>query len=159
MGLESPSGQEAAFDQLMRIVFDQRTVFAGSRFALVGVADDVLRLGRGARHEAPLHPGRKTGAAASPQVRFLDFFDDRIGLHLEGLFQGLVAVVLEISVQRVRVGDTEPLCQHTDFVRARAEWVFVIAHVRVPMMFFRSSSSDSTIRPIFRRLGSHRSRS
>src|SRR5258708_29802557 len=54
-----------AFDQLMRIVFHQQPILAGAGLALIRIYDDVLWLRRSPGHEAPLHAGGKTRAAAS----------------------------------------------------------------------------------------------
>ena len=72
-----------AFDQLVRIVLDQHAIFAGAGLALVAVDHDVLGLGRGARHEAPLHSRGEARAAAAAQVGGLDLFDDLLGVIFE----------------------------------------------------------------------------
>ena len=118
------AGDQDAFDQLMRIVFHQQPILAGARLALVGIDDDVLRLGRRARHEAPFHAGGKSRAAAAAQSRDFDLFDDLLGSHLHGLEKGFEAVVGEIGIERSGVGEAKATGQDFDFERAG----FVIEH-------------------------------
>ena len=98
MRLERPAGDDAGFDQLVGVVFDQGPVLAGARLALVGVADYILRLGRLPGDEAPLHPRGESCAAPATEIGFLHCMDNLIGCHRERLLQTLVAVVLKIDV-------------------------------------------------------------
>ncbi len=64
------AGDQAAFDQQMRIVPHDLAVLAGARLGLVGIDDEILRpTVRLLRHERPFQPGRKAGAAAPAQAR------------------------------------------------------------------------------------------
>src|SRR5439155_201041 len=63
-------------DHLVRVILHQGAVLAGAGFALVGVAHDILGLGDVLRHEAPLHAGIESRAAASAQAGVLDFVND-----------------------------------------------------------------------------------
>src|SRR4029077_11264505 len=65
------SGQEAAFDQLVRIVPEDVAVLAGAGLALVGVDHEIGRAVAGLGHERPFEPRWKAGAAATAQPRFL----------------------------------------------------------------------------------------
>src|SRR4051794_15090818 len=56
------------FNQLVRVVFDQQTIFASGRLTLVGVDDDVSGFGRILRDKAPLHAGGEAGASASAEI-------------------------------------------------------------------------------------------
>ena len=47
-----------AFEHAVRVAFDDRAVHERAGITFVGVADDVLRLGRDFRHEFPLEAGR-----------------------------------------------------------------------------------------------------
>ncbi len=122
--IDGAAGDQNALDQLVRIVLHQQPVLASARLAFVGVDDDVLRLGRRARHEAPLHAGGKSRAAAAAQGGSFHFLDDLLGRHLHGLEKGLVAVGGEIGVERFGIRETKALGQDFDFERAG----FVIEH-------------------------------
>src|SRR6185437_15681928 len=60
--------QQAALDQLVRIVADDVAVLAGARLAFIGIDDEIARPVAGLRHERPFEAGRKsrTAAAAEP---------------------------------------------------------------------------------------------
>ncbi len=68
---ERVGGDDHAFDQHVRIALHQVAIFESAGFGFVGVADYVLRLRRILGNESPLHPGRKTRAAATAQADFL----------------------------------------------------------------------------------------
>src|SRR6202011_331730 len=63
----------------------QRDVLARPRLRLVGVDDEIVRLGAGpARilgNEAPFHPGAETRTAAAPQPGVLDGLQHLVGAH------------------------------------------------------------------------------
>ncbi len=82
------AGDQAAFDQEMRIVAHDLAVFAGAGLGFVGVDHEVMRpLAQRLGHERPFQPGREAGAAAAAQARRLHvvddalaaFFQDRLG--------------------------------------------------------------------------------
>ncbi len=59
------TGDQAAFDQQMRIVPHHLAVFAGAGFGLIGVHNKIVRPAiRLLRHERPLQSGREARAAA-----------------------------------------------------------------------------------------------
>jgi len=89
---------EHALDQLVRVVLHQQPILASSGLAFVSVHHDVFRLGRIARHKAPLHAGGKTRASAPPEIRGFHFLDYLLGLHPERFFEGHVSVGREIRV-------------------------------------------------------------
>ncbi len=66
--------------QLMRIFFDDQTVFKRSRFAFVGIDAEINGLARILGHEAPFHPRGKTRSAATAQAGQLHNIDDFCGL-------------------------------------------------------------------------------
>ena len=118
IGTDGASGDHHAFDQLMRIHFQQRTIFGSSGFALVAIGQNVFRLGKILGNEAPLHSGGKSRAAAAAQIRLFHFVNNLIGGHLlQRFFQRLVAVALQVSVDGTRIGNAEILADHYDFVR------------------------------------------
>ncbi len=71
-------GEQAAFDQLVRVVADDVPVLAGARLALIGIDAKVGRTVALLGHERPFQAGRETGAAAPAQPGFLDLLDDPI---------------------------------------------------------------------------------
>ena len=111
-------GDDDALDQLMRRHLHQRPVLAGARFALVGVAEDVFRLRRFFGHEAPLHARGKSRAAAPAKIRLLHFLDHLLGRKfLERALQALVAVVLQVDIQVVRIRHAEQAADNRNFSR------------------------------------------
>src|SRR5262249_1329030 len=89
--------------QKVRVALHQQVIFERAGLALIGVAGDVAR-GNFLVDELPLHPGRKAGTATPAEARRLDHLDDLFGLLRQRLLQRVVALVLEIEVQRAGVG-------------------------------------------------------
>ena len=82
--------EQAAFHQQVRIMPHDLAVLAGAGLGLVGVDDEVMRPAVIVlRHERPLQPGRKAGAAAATQARRLHLVDDPVPALLD---DGLRAV-------------------------------------------------------------------
>src|SRR5665213_1999973 len=113
-----------ALDHLVRIVLNEKAVFAGARLALIRIDHDVFRLRRLFRYEAPLQAGGETRAAAPAQARGLHLVDDFFRRHAEGFFESLVAIGREIGPDRVRVRHAEPAREDSDFQRIG----FVVQH-------------------------------
>src|SRR3989304_7164827 len=90
--------------ELMGVLLNDRPVLLGTRFPLICIATEILRDGRIFRDKAPLQACRETSPAAPPQTGVLDHLDDRIRVHLKGLFQGLIPAVVKIRryLKRVR---------------------------------------------------------
>ena len=78
-GAERPRGDDEAFDQAVRIFEDQEVILVRASFAFVRVHHDVHGLPGIAGHEAPLHPGRESGAATAAEAGMLHEID-RLGL-------------------------------------------------------------------------------
>ena len=68
VGADGVRRDDHALDQHVGIDVDDLAVLEGPGLRLVGVADQVLRLGGVLGHEAPLDAGRKSGAAAAAQT-------------------------------------------------------------------------------------------
>ena len=116
MRVNRPSRDDDTFNQLVRIHFHQRTVFARAGFGLVRVADHVFGLRRILRHKRPFHPRREAGAASSAQIRLFDFVDDLLRGHfLERFFQRLVSAKLQRDINLVGILDTPPLADQRRF--------------------------------------------
>ena len=98
------AGDRAALDQQVRIALHQQVVLERPRLAFVGVAGDVFRVRRLLVDELPFHAGRKPGAAAAAQARRLHDLDHLIGRKRERLLQPLVALVLQVEIEREAVG-------------------------------------------------------
>ena len=94
-------GDGHAFNHDVRIEAQDVAVLERAGLAFVGVADQVLLAGEGARHEAPLQAGRKARAAAAAQAGGLDLGDHVFRLHAGGedLLQGFVAAALDVVFQ------------------------------------------------------------
>ena len=98
------AGDDHALEHLVRVLIDDLLVLEGAGLRFIGVADEINRLGVfGGIDEAPLHAAGKSRAAASAQTGGLDLGDDVRAFHGEGLFQNLVAVVTQITVDIVGV--------------------------------------------------------
>ena len=118
IGSDGAAGDDHAFDQLVRIHFHQRAIFAGAGFGFVGVADDVFRFRAVLGHERPLHAGGEACAAASTQIGFLDFVDDRGRSHLfQRFFERLIAAVLEVHVDLAGILDAPHFADQRSFLR------------------------------------------
>ena len=115
-GPDRIGGDDDALDEHVRGRQHQRNVFARTGFRLVGVDHQVVRLGGGTgvalRDERPLRAGGEARAAAPAQPRVLDGADHRVGLHRQGLLQGLVAVVALIGRQGPRLGVVPVAADH-----------------------------------------------
>src|SRR4051812_40048601 len=109
------TGDDNALDDRVRILLEDKAVFAGAGLGFVAVHQNVFWLGSFLGNKAPLHAGREAGATASAKVRSLHLVDDRVRRHRKRLLDGLVAVELEVGVD---VGRTfaEPLGNDADFV-------------------------------------------
>ena len=100
VAVDREAGDDHALEQDVRGVHHQGDVLAGPRLGLVGVDHEVARLAVVGGQEAPLHPGREARAATTAQPGVLG------GLHEVGPIGGqhlaecLVAVVLEVGLQR-----------------------------------------------------------
>jgi len=121
------SGQETAFEQLVRVIAQDVAVLAGAGLALVGVDHEIGRAVGGLRHERPFEPGRKAGAATPAQPRFLALVDDPVAPledHLPGAVPvaalsrpGEMPVVLAIEVGE----DPVAISQHRSSLRLRSD--------------------------------------
>ena len=87
------AGDRAPLDQQVRVALHQHVILERARLALVGVAGDVLRLGRVLEDELPLQAGREAGAAAAAQPRRLHLLDDVVRLQRQRLAQPFVAAL------------------------------------------------------------------
>ena len=68
------TGDQAAFDQQMRIMAHDLAVLAGAGFGLVGIDDEIVgALANHLGHEGPFEAGGEAGAAAAAQADRLDF--------------------------------------------------------------------------------------
>ena len=104
-GADGVAGDRAPFEQQVRIALHQHVVLERARLALVGVAADVLRLGRVLEDELPLQTGWKSGAAAAAKAGILHTLDHVTRLHgRHGRAESFVAaIVLDVEVERERV--------------------------------------------------------
>jgi len=103
-----------ALDHRMRVVTQDVAVMAGARFGLVRIAHRVFLNRRGARHEAPFHPGGKRGAAAAAQARHLHLLDHFLARRLlaQNLLPRLVAAEFPIALHGPRLLVVQRLEQH-----------------------------------------------
>ena len=106
-GTDGQTSDGHALDQTHRVAFHQHTVTEGTGVAFVGVTDDVLLISLCAEHGVPLDAGREGGTATTTQAGVGDFLDDGRGLQREGLLQTVKTFVLDVVLNRVRVGDAD----------------------------------------------------
>jgi hypothetical protein len=91
---------EHALEDGVRNALEKAAVHEGAWVALVGVADNVLFITRSGAAELPFEACGKTCTAAPAKARELDFFDDRVGSHLEeGLCQSSIPVIGYVVIQ------------------------------------------------------------
>ncbi len=74
-GPDGISANGHAFDQAVRVAFQQGTVHKGPRVPFIGIADDILEISRGSGGKFPFGAGGKTGASASSQSGTFDLLD------------------------------------------------------------------------------------
>ena len=71
-GSHGPSGDQAALDELVRIVAHDFAILARARLSFVGVDDEIARPAvAGLVHKAPLHPAGESSTTSASEPRFL----------------------------------------------------------------------------------------
>ena len=95
-GAHGEAGEEAALDELVRVLPHDLPVLAGARLGLVGVDDQEGRPAVGLLgHEGPLEAGGEAGAAPAAEAGVLDLLDDPVGALPHDLLGHLVVAALE----------------------------------------------------------------
>ena len=105
VGLAGDAGDDHAFDDRVGVALHRVAVDEGAGVALVGVADDVLRMAVGSAEEVPLAAGGEGGAAAAPEPGGFHLLDDRLGAHLDRLGQRFVAAAGDVVVDVLGIDD------------------------------------------------------
>ena len=82
-GAHHVAADDHAFQQRVRIALDLVAVHVRAGVAFVGIADDVLLVGRGLAQELPLEAGEEAGAAAAAQFGGLDLLDHQLGIGVD----------------------------------------------------------------------------
>ena len=78
------AGDQAAFDEQMRIVPHDLAILAGAGLGLVRIDDQIVRpVSDRLGHERPLQSGWEAGAAAAAQARGLHLVDDRVAAFVQ----------------------------------------------------------------------------
>ena len=101
--IQRVGGNGHPLDELVGIVMQDVAILEGTGLGFIAVAGDVVGLAVITANEAPLDPAWESSTTTAAKVGLLDLVDDFLGLHLEGLFQLLVAAILEIAVDVGRV--------------------------------------------------------
>src|SRR5438093_4286986 len=105
MAVDGERGNDDALDQLMRILFDNHSIFAGSGLAFVGVAAQINRFGGILWNEAPLQARRKTSPTAAAKPAGFGRLDDVLRRHF--LYDSCgrpIPTELDISIDFLRTG-------------------------------------------------------
>ena len=116
--LNRPRADHRAFDQLVRVVFENLAVFKCASLAFVGVDRHVLDW-LTLRDEAPFDARRKARAAAPAQVGGFHLLNHGFGIHRQSFFQPFVAAVLDINFVLV---DVFNILLAVDNVRVRHQY-------------------------------------
>ena len=120
------AGEQAALDQLVRLVPHDLPVLAGAGLALVGVDHQVVRpLAHLLRHERPLHAGDEAGAAAAAQTGLAHFVDDPVAT-LGDQVLGAVPVAARLRAAQARLAEA---------VEVGEDPVLVLQHQASPPAF------------------------
>src|ERR1700676_4697037 len=82
--IDGETGDQDAFEQLMRVLVDDVAVLKSPGLGFIGVRDQVNRLLLIRLDKAPLHAAGKPGAATAAQARSLYFVDDVDPRHRHG---------------------------------------------------------------------------
>ena len=85
-GVQGETGDEDAFEELVRVVVNDVTILKGTGFGLVRVTDEIDRLLLIRLDKAPLHATGKSRATASAQSGRFHFVHDVDARHGDGLF-------------------------------------------------------------------------
>ena len=92
-------GKQRAFDQQVWIVAQDLAIFARTRFALVGVDDEIARPRVGLGHERPLEARWKSSTTASAQARSFDLVDDPVVTLVDEEFRAVPAAARNRALQ------------------------------------------------------------
>ncbi len=131
------TGDNAAFDQRMRIVAQNFAVLTGARFGFVGIDDEVMRPVRNfLRHKGPFQAGREASTTTTTKARCLHLVDDPVttlvdeafgvipmatrhsalqGHVLEAIDIGEYAILISQHVSPVSVSVCQCRSHHTGF--------------------------------------------
>ena len=102
------AGDQAAFDQRMRIVAHDVAVLAGAGLGFVGIDHQIMRpLLHFLGHEGPFEAGGEAGAAAAAQARLLDHVDDGLGPEFEDRLGAVPVAALLRGVEPRRLEAVE----------------------------------------------------
>ena len=101
MGAHRAAGNQAAFNQEMRIVPHDLAILAGAGLGLVGVDDEIARATVGIllRHERPFHAGREARPAAAAQAGRLHFGNDPVAALVENGLGAIPRAALARAVE------------------------------------------------------------
>ena len=116
------TGDQTAFNQLVRVVAHDLPILAGARLGFIRVDDQIGRTpGIFFRHERPFEAGRKTRPATSAQPGFFHLVDDPVAALGENLL-GPVPVSTRFCrieapvVEAIEIGEnTILIAQHRDY--------------------------------------------
>ncbi len=103
VGVRRQRSDEQAFDDEVRVAFEEHAVHPRARVAFVGVAHQVARRSRRRPQEVPLAAGREARAGAAAEAAVQHLLHDRFGVHFERLAEPGVAIVGEVVFDALRV--------------------------------------------------------
>ena len=104
MRLNGVGRDERPFDGRVRIFLNEQTIFDRAGLALVRITNEIFRLRAVLRNKAPLHAGRKAGAAPAAQTRSFDLVDQLLRCHaLDDLAPRTIAAARFVGRQRMGI--------------------------------------------------------
>src|SRR5208337_4232570 len=144
---------QAAFEQLVRIVADDVAVFAGPGLRFVGVHHQIAGTVGLLRHEGPFQAGGETCPAAAAQAGLLHLLNNRVAPARQDrrrvvpvaacprAFQERIELAVEIGKDAVLIG------QHLAAPARSAAWSTWSARPRAPRSAARTWSREPAARP------------
>ena len=100
-------GDHHAFHYRMGVALQYAAVHEGTGVAFVGVANDIFLIACGIAHKLPFHAGGETAAAPAAQTGFLNFVDNRLGIHGQCFLQSFVTAGGQIVFNAFRIGPAQ----------------------------------------------------
>ncbi len=106
-GTDGDAGDGHPLDQDVRVAFHDHAIGEGAGVALVGVADDVLLVGRGTEHRLPLDASGECSATTTAKAGGGHRIHDRRRGHSECVRETAISAIRDVVVERDGIGDAD----------------------------------------------------